>query len=296
MHVHNLDFHYHAGQERPPGTSVRDFVEHARVTGRLVLGLTDHLDFYVDSPRPREEFPYPQSLAGLEQYRADVERVKPEFPSLLLLFGPEMPPRMELARIPQAVIEMSDFFICEYPYGGESVDENTAGFVNRLREAQEFVAETGKPLYIAHPFREAVNRRLVKREIEPWVTSLEPRADGAFALDELNRFFGLDLLRVGEAARASGVPLEINGNTDQRVRASNLPATLQMLRAAYRLLHEAGASFVPGSDQHRYGSGTNRMGGYVPFETFALLGVTPAQIPFLNHFGISPNSEVPDSK
>ena len=47
MFIYQVDLHYHTGQERQTGASVRDYLEHARMTGRKILGITDHLSLYL---------------------------------------------------------------------------------------------------------------------------------------------------------------------------------------------------------------------------------------------------------
>jgi len=51
-HVHNIDLHYHAGQERQSGTTLEGYLKHAVITGRVVLGLTDHLEKYISLNLP----------------------------------------------------------------------------------------------------------------------------------------------------------------------------------------------------------------------------------------------------
>ena len=286
MQIHNLDFHYHAGLERPAGTSLHDHLEHAVITGRRVLGVTDHLQFYW----PRNDVAagdgnpkaYANSLKGLAKYRREVEEEKKHFPSLQILFGPEIPPKTRLADIPQEVLDLADYFICEQAFRGDenALEENTETFIRRIEEIRDFTRATGKPTFLAHPFRLSINFRLIKRPIELWVTSLGYRHNEDFSPAELARFFLLDVEKVAAAASADGVPLEVNGSSEYRVRSSNLPAALQMLRAACRLFRNAGVELVPGSDQHGFTTNVGRMGAYVPYETFEGLGMKAEDIHF----------------
>jgi hypothetical protein len=285
LYVHNIDLHYHAGQERPPGTTLAGHLEHALWTGRTVLGLTDHLERYLCPPRPSAGPPlYERSVAGLQAYRADVERLRDPFPALTLFFGPEIHagPRIDLEQIPQGVVDVSDYFLSSLPAVETSIATNTEAKIGRLRALAEMRERTGKPVFVAHPFRSAVNRRLVSRPIEPWVTALAPRAPDQFVDRELNEFFGFDVRAVGRACREYGVPLEVNGGTDGRIRGLNLPAPLQMLWGAYLVFQQEGATFVPGSDQHAYMRNPRRREGrYVPFEAFAVLGLTVQDLVFV---------------
>ncbi len=286
MHIHNVDLHYHAGQEREPGTTVSDYLEHAVVTGRQVLGITDHYGLYADPPRPDKQYLYERSLRGLRAYRDEVMDLAPAFPSLMLRFAPELSPRVALDEVPDEVLAMSDYFICETAFPAGSIAENTAATVQRIEQVGRFVERTGKPAFIAHPFRSSANYRLVKRDIEPWVSALAPRPALDFAPEELTRFFLLDVAEIGATSAAYGVPLEVNGNTHYRMLCSNLPGVLQMLYAAHCLLQEQGAEFVPGSDQHGFRRSVGRVGSYVPFDCFQVLGLGAGDLPFLQRIGV----------
>ena len=97
-----------------------------------------------------------------------------------------------------------------------------------------------------------------------------------------NFFFGFDVRELGRACSEHELPIEVNGGTDSRIRGLNLPAPLQMLWAAYRIMQQEGVSFVPGSDQHAYmRTAERREGRYIPFEAFDLLGLRAQDIPFL---------------
>jgi len=50
FNIHNIDLHYHAGQERQQGTTLEGYLDHAALTGRIILGITDHLEKYIGNP------------------------------------------------------------------------------------------------------------------------------------------------------------------------------------------------------------------------------------------------------
>jgi len=285
LYVHNIDLHYHAGQERPEGTTLAGHLEHAAWTGRIVLGLTDHLERYLCPPRSSEGPPlYERSVAGLQAYRADVDGLRDRFLGLTLFFGPEIHagPRIDLEQIPQGVVDVSDYFLSSLPTVETSIEANTEARIRRVRALAEFRERSGRPVFIAHPFRTPVDHRLVRHPIEPWVTALVPRAPHEFTDRELNVFFGFDVRALGRACNEYDVPLEVNGGTDGRIRGLNLPAPLQMLWASYLVFQQEGATFVPGSDQHAYmRTPTRREGRYVPFEPFAILGLSARDLVFV---------------
>jgi histidinol phosphatase-like PHP family hydrolase len=287
LFVHNIDLHYHAGQERQPGTTLEGYLEHAVMTGRVVLGLTDHLEKYVGSPRSGAASPplYEQSVAGLQAYRTDVDGLRERFPLLRIFFGPEIHagPRIDIRNIPQGVVDVSDYFLASLPTVDGSFDANTVAKTERVRAIAEMRDRRGRPAFIAHPFRAAVNARLVKRPIAPWVTALAPRSHIKFTDDQVNEFFDFDVRALGRACRECGLPVEVNGGTDSRIRGLNLPAPLQMYWASYRILQQEGVTFVPGSDQHGYmRTFTRREGRYIPFDLFELLELTAEDVVFVD--------------
>lgn len=286
MHIHNVDLHYHVGQERDAGTTASDYLDHAVATGRRILGVTDHYGLYAEPARADKQYLYERSLDGLQAYHDEIAALRASYPQLTLLFAPELNYRVDLSTVPDRVLEMSDYFICETAFPAGEIAENTAATVERMAEVAAFVQRTGKPCFIAHPFRSSVNHRLVKRDIAPWVSALEPRPDLDFSPDELAEFFLLDVEALGAASAAYGIPLEVNGNTHYRLLCANLPATLQMLYAAYRLLQRQGAQFVPGSDQHGFRRSVGRVGSYVPYDCFQVLGLGVRDIAFLQRIGV----------
>ncbi len=283
--IHTVDLHYHAGQERVEGVALAPHLQHARLTGRKVLGLTDHLGKYLNAQKPGRH--YTATVAGLRDYRADMDAHKETFPDLTLYFAPEIGPAENLEAIPDPVIEVSDFFIGEVSFPGEDRTENTEAFVARMAELRAFSDVTGREIFVAHPFRAAVNLRLIKRDAEPWVYTMAPRWNDGFSLEELASFFLLDLEILAGAATTYRLPLEINGNTQFRIRSSNLPVALQMLWAAYAALQKRGVEFVPGSDQHNFQGGVGRIGGAVPADCFHALGIGVEDIHFLKRIAIS---------
>ncbi|MBN1583251.1 MAG: hypothetical protein JXA89_21255 [Anaerolineae bacterium] len=283
LYIHTIDLHYHAGQERQSGTTLEGYLEHAVMTGRRILGLTDHLEKYIGVPLSSALTPplYEQSVAGLETYRADIDRLRPQFPTLCLFFGPEIHagPRIDLSSIPQRVVDVSDYFLISLPTDGTSISADTDVKIRRVHDIATLRERTGRPVFVAHPFRTAVDKRLVKRPIEPWVTAIAPRPPNAFSDQEVNRFFGFDVRAFGRACNACEVPIEINGGTDSRIRGLNLPAPLQMLWAGYHMMQQEGVTFVPGSDQHEYmRTSERREGRYIPFDAFTDLDVTAKDV------------------
>ncbi len=280
LSIHNIDLHYHAGRERPEGSTLDEFVEHARISGRRVVGLTDHLGKY--NGRNTSGTSYEPTPGGFRQYRDDMQRVQEDYPDIRLFLAPEAGPVDRPEDIAAMPADLSDYFILEPAFPSRSsMEENTDKLVDRIRDAARVMEMTGKPAFVAHPFRSAVNMRLIKERVEPWVTGLKPRRPGDYRAEELNDFFLLDIPRVGRAAAGMNVALEVNGNTQYRIRSSNLQAPLHMLWAALSLLKDCGCELVPGSDQHGFTAGIGRVGMPVPADCFEFLGVVAEDMTFL---------------
>ena len=286
MHIHNIDMHYHAGQERQPGVTLEGYLEHAVMTGRIILGVTDHLEKYIGVPLSPAASPplYEQSVTGLLKYRADIDSMRERFPALEIFFGPEIhaSPRIDIQIVPQEVVDIADYFLVSLPTVHTSIDANTEARISQIRAIAEMREHTGRPVFVAHPFRTAVNDRLVKRPISPWVTTLVPRSPREFTDSQVNEFFGFDVRALGRTCRECVLPVEVNGGTDSRIRGLNLPAPLQMYWASYLILREEDVTFVPGSDQHAcMRTAERREGRYVPFDTFQILGQSVGDIVFV---------------
>ncbi len=279
MQIHEIDLHYHAGQERQH-KALREHLAHAVSTGRKILGVTDHYDLYLPGNEDNAETIYPRSIDGLLAYAAELRSLKNEFPSLAVYFAPEIGADIRFSDIPDAVHAVSDYFICEPPAVVADKKENTERRVERLSQIAAFSKRTEKPVFLAHPFRSAVDRRLVKNPIEPAIVGMRTRASiSDYGAEEVSDFFLQDIVLLAKESARLGIPLEINGETHHRIRVTNLPAPLTLLWAAYFIMKQYGASFVPGSDQHDFWIG--RHGAYVPYDCFSAIGVTAEAIRFL---------------
>lgn len=288
LHIHNIDLHYHAGQERAEGVGLEEHLLHARLSGRTVLGITDHLGLYLNPSRPSRH--YQAGVDGLLEYRAETDSLKDDYDDLTMYFAPEIDPAQDLDAIPPAVIEVSDFFIGEIygiVFAGQHMQEFTDAMIRRMEELRSFSDATGREVYCAHPFRTAVNTRLIKRDPEPWISALAPRWEGRFEVEEISSFFMMDVIAVADAAAGLRLPLEVNGNTQSRVRSSNLPEALQMLWSALEIFRDRGVELVPGSDQHNFTAGIGRSGGAVPADCFHALGIRAEDIGFLDRVAAS---------
>lgn len=280
MEIYQMDYHYHAGQERGART-LKEHLEHAAVTGRKLVGCADHFGKYLPESKPSVLPPvYERSMKGLADYRAEMDALKSDYPAMTLFFAPEIGPNTDFASVPPVAVELSDYFICELPGVSGTPEENTVAMLLRAREAAAFSKRVNRPVFLAHPFRSSVNFRLVKNPIEPATTALPYRENFRdYSIEEINAFFLFNPFLLGREAAALGIPVEINGETHNRVRANNMAPVMGMMWAAYAAMKEQGAGFVPGSDQH--GFETGKHGTYVPCDCFEAIGVKAQDIDFM---------------
>ncbi len=220
MHIYQMDFHYHAGQERK-GKSLKDHLEHARRTGRKTLGLTDHYRLYSPSCNASKPAIYPRSIEGLKQYAYEIDSLRAEYSELTLYFAPEIGAFADLEQIPSEVHAISDYYICEIDGIEGSITENTQEFLIRMRKIASFSEKSNKPVYVAHPFRSSINKRLVYNPIDAKITGMQPKESCKYTEKELNDFFLMDIRAIGHEAAQLGIPIEINGATQNRVRITN---------------------------------------------------------------------------
>jgi len=280
LEVHNIDLHYHAGSERSGECTLRDYIEHARMTGRKILGVTDHMDRYMPE---RFKNPYGIGAEGWKKFREELEKLAPEFPSMRLILAPESSVETADKLLTPDVAAEANCFIIEPPriYDCTDAGKNTESWVTAVGRIAEIGRNSGKPFHMAHPFREASNNRLIENPIEPWITEMPSRRDCDFSDEEVNRFFMMDVRALGKALADHGVPTEISGDTVARITRISLPSCRHILWAAYRVLREEGVELLPGSDHHVSTDVIGRVGTQVPSEVFEWLGIGVSDIPHL---------------
>ncbi len=244
------------------------------------MGVTDH-DFYLrgkSAIAPDRTYLYDFSLSGMAQFRSDVRSAATAFPDLSVFFSIELGARRDLAAVPDDCLAMCDFVICEGVRLSPDPRATTEEQLRRVRQVRELMDRCGKPAFLGHPFRWAVDDRMVFADMDPGLASLPLRPDLDCPDEELNSFFGFDIRATAKACRHHGVPVEVNGHTCWRVLGLNLPVLYDLLCAANRILRDEGVELVPGSDQHEFrltwGGKPANAGVPVPWHLFERLGVT----------------------
>jgi hypothetical protein len=257
------------------------------MTGRLVLGVTDHMGRYAPE---RCRNPYGPGAEGWELFRKDLEQLAPGFPAMRLLLGPEVSFEKADDLLTPDVTALADFLIIEPPRIHDCTDarKNTDSWVSAVSRIAEIGGEFDKPVHMAHPFRESSNNRVIESPIEPWITEMPSRPNCDFSDEEVNRFFMMDVRALGRALAEHGVPAEISGDTVARIARISLPSCRQILWAGYRVLQQEGVDLVPGSDHHVATDVIGRVGTPVPSEVFEWLDIRAENIRHLDRLGVQP--------
>ncbi len=236
-----------------PGFTLVDYIAHAQMTGRRVLGLADHVEFYNgDYPFTNDDREYPLGAAGLWAFRKAADALKERFPKMKLFFAPEYLSGLQVDTLDDRWLGMADIILCEMEYrfsGWDEILARTREAVRILGQLAQVSGATKKPAALVHPFREVINRRVYEaKRVDPEIARLlKPGTE--LNEDQVDQVFQFDLRALGKASRLTGVPLEINGFTLWRIRKA-LPELYPVYVQAYRIMHEEGARFIPGTDQH----------------------------------------------
>jgi len=274
LRIYNVDLHYHAGTERSDGCSLDDYLEYAVLTGRVVVGVTDHFGRFLYGGEAKPGEPYERSREGFLAFHRDVVEARSRWPQLALLFAPEFGPGAA-KDITDEHISRSDYFIFEpHPLAGPGSLTDT--LTATVRDCRALMDRTGIPAFVAHPFRSTVNLQVAKHGIAPWAAQLEPLGEVSDLAAEVNAAFEMDVLAVAKAFRECDVPMEVNTETQSRILTRNLYAYHDRLRAVHRIMRDQGVDLVPSSDIHSILHGTP-----VPHQTFHELGLAPSDIRFL---------------
>lgn len=275
-----IDLHFHAGLERQKNKTLPDYLQHACETGRRWQGVTDHYELYF---RPEivafdgeEDFRlYPLGQAGMEALAAELSNLRARFPEMHLFFAPEYftiyrPNGEHILPVQEApgwLFALADYVIFDSGlYLIDNPQAKTEQLIEAMTAASGLRERFGKPVYMAHPLRCLVSDENSWRAPTPQIMALAEQAARTAEPALLNQLFEADLGALARAAAALGVPLEMNGMTQFRIRRAG-PDFFQAYLAAYRLMAAEGARFVFGSDQHKISALDKSAGWWQPAET-----------------------------
>ena len=280
-----IDFHYHAGTERHEEYSLEDFVAYAESSGRRILGITDHWGRFLGASRKPLNH-YPGSLEGFAQFAREVAQAREHHPDMILAFGPEVGFGAVVNGKADVAFELPevDFFLGE-PDVGHANPEATDRYVEAMEAMAEIRERFGRPSFIAHPLRSAVNTLVGKSGEDenglkhPFTQQLPPLSSYADPRAHVEEILGFDLGRLAAASKKHDIPFELNDSTWGRMQAQNAEWFMERHLFFFRTLLDEGARVVLGSDQHNAASPAP-----TPFLIAAMLGVQPRDITFLRYW------------
>ncbi len=172
LQLYNIDLHFHAGNERPPQYSMRDYIDFALASGRKIVGITDHFGFYLGR-NPAACNHYPGSIEGYTRFCRDILELRRERPDAVLLAGPEIGLNdLETgAAEPAFSASAADFFMGE---PGRFEGELGEYLIDAIEITAEARNRYGCPGFLSHPLRHSINTMLGKTGPGPRMPRLPP--------------------------------------------------------------------------------------------------------------------------
>jgi hypothetical protein len=279
----NIDFHYHAGRERPAPYSLDDVVTYARATGRRVLGITDHWGCYVSPHTEIEYRHYPGDFSGFLQFAADVKDAREKYTDMVIPFGPETPlPDIvggtcdDAFKVPEV-----DYFLGE-PRGVDVVETVGDTLIEGLEHMARLRDRVGRPCFLAHPLRGLVNYYIGGTgpgPRHPRRPPHDPLEQYRNQLAHVEEVLGICLRDFARASMDYDIPLEINESSWGRILGQNQEWFAERYLFFFRTMLDMGVKVILGSDQHIADNGA-----CTPFTVAKILGVTPSDMTFLRHW------------
>ncbi len=286
LRLNETDLHLHAGTERAEHHSVDDYLQYLVSSGRKVLGITDHWGRYFRRS-PKYHAHYEASAEGFETYANEVKSAAKKYPNVLVLFGPEVGFGAKIEGVAEEMFTLPqvEYFLGE-PGGGKP----DMRYGEYLVEGIEWIADLreryGRPAFVAHPLRHAVNSIVGRSGREADGSLRSPLYGPTPALDTIgekvdhvSQYFDIDIEELAKALVKHDVPVELNESTIGRALAHNAMPFLERYLFFYRTLLDRGVSPVLSSDQHsiEHPSPT-------PFHFAWLLGIEVRDITFLRQW------------
>jgi hypothetical protein len=243
--LRELDFHLHAGMERP--VALDKWIDLAAADGRKVMLLLDHLELYRKAPEEYEmwrtkggfEARYPLGAEGHRALFADFDRTA-QRKDVLTFRGwevseDELDDRRELA--PLRIADAIGWHIS--PRNG-SEPPNGQTLLKRTRQIRELQKQLPIPMILLHPFPMRIEN--IRRTAQKNGRDLR-----SITADEYRFFRQGEQEQLIALLRGSSIYVEMNRSTEQYF---DDPACRAALEADIAPLAKAGVSFTVGSDNH----------------------------------------------
>ena len=284
LSLFEVDFHCHAGTERGADVSLAEYVEFLAMSGRRVVGLTDHFGRYRSG---RTDFDhYAGTRDGFLRFAEETREIALQRPEMLMLFAPEIGADTILEGETRELLRDArvDYFLGEPGSNatGDSYGAYLRGVVTWIADSSD---RLGVPGFLAHPLRQAVNTIVgkggrdggrLRKPLSPPVPEVSRDPDGLRRVEDL---LDIDIGRLAALLVKYDVPVEINESSWGRISAMNHATFAAYYLEFFRRLREAGVSFVPGSDMHNV-----EVPAPSPFHIAWVLDLGAGDITFLRHW------------
>jgi hypothetical protein len=244
--LREMDFHLHAGMERP--VELDKWIDLAVADGRRVILLLDHLELYRKTPQSYDlwrskggfQAHYPVGPGGHKALFADFDAIAGQRKDVLIFKGwevseSELDTGLELA--PMRAADAIGWHIS--PRNGSDPPDGQT-LLKRVRQIKEVQKELPLPMILLHPFPMRIEN--LRR------TAISKGRDVRTISAEQYRFF-----RPGEQEeligllRGTSIYIEMNRDTEQYFED---PACRAALTADILPLAKAGVQFTIATDNH----------------------------------------------
>jgi len=264
---HELDYHLHAGLERP--VSMQEWLDLCVSDGRKAVVMLDHLELYRKLPeeylrwKPHGQPPYKMGRAGHHEFFRQVDALASQRKDLLIFKGweiseTELDTGLDLEAM--RLVDVIGWHIS--PANGRKAPDGEH-LVKRARQVLQAQKRVPVPMILFHPFTmrvENLQRSAVAQGRDPKDITAE----------EYRFFHGDEQRQLAELLRGSSVYLEISRETeDCFFEDACRTAMLEDIRP----LAEMGVQFTVSTDAHGVSDLTKT---FRPAAYSQALGCTPA--------------------
>lgn len=264
--LYELDYHLHAGLERP--VSLEEWLDLSVADGRKAVVLLDHLELYRKLPeeylrwKPHDQLPYKMGRAGHRQFFEQVDAMRERRKDLLIFKGweiseTELDTGLDLEAM--RLVDVVGWHIS--PNNGRKAPDGRH-LLRRARQVLEAQKQVPVPMILFHPFTMRVEN--IQR------TALAHGRDlMSITVDEYRFFRGNEQKELADLLRGTSVYIEISRESGDCKRD---PVCWEALVADIRPLAEMGVQFTVSTDAHGVADLTRT---FRPEEFCAELGCTP---------------------
>jgi alpha-mannosidase len=245
LKLREMDFHLHAGMERP--VELKKWIDLAVADGRKVILLLDHLELYRKTPeqydtwRSKGKFEalYPVGSQGREALFTDFDAAAGRKDMVLFkgweVSEDELDTGLELAALRKA--DVIGFHIS--PRNG-SAAPNGQTLLKRVRQIKELQKQLPRPMILFHPFP-------MRIENLQQTAKSRGRDPKSITVEDYRFFHGDEQDELIQLLRGTSIYIEINRDTEVYFED---PVCREALIADTLPLAKSGVQFTVGTDNH----------------------------------------------